>query len=137
MTRPLPDLSGVTILVVDDNEDALHVLETLLRACHATILAARSAFAALGYLETTRVDLIISDLSMPQMDGTELIERVRKSPHHQHTPAIALTAFPEHFAHARLAGFDVFMQKPMDIDVLCAKIAELMPPRRRIDGPEG
>ena len=126
MTSPLPDLSGLTILVVDDNEDARYVLETLLKACGATVLSARNAFAALGYLETTRVSVILSDLSMPQMDGIELIERIRKSPDHRETPAIAISAFPESYRHAVGAGFNVFMRKPVDIDKLCAAVLELM-----------
>ena len=129
--KSLPDLSGITVLVIDDNEDALYVLETLLKACGATVLAARNAFAALGYLETSRVDLLISDLSMPQMDGVEFIERVRKSPHHRETPAIALSAFPESYQHAVAVGFNRFMQKPIDIDTLCAAVFELV---RKRDG---
>lgn len=126
MTAPLPDLSGLTILVVDDNDDALYVLETLLTACGATVLAARNAFAALGYLETSRFSIILSDLSMPQIDGIELIERIRKSPQHRDTPAIAISAFPESFRHAVPAGFNLFMRKPIDIDTLCGAIFELV-----------
>jgi two-component system, chemotaxis family, CheB/CheR fusion protein len=126
MTSPFPDLSGLTILVVDDNEDALYVLKTLLEACGATVLAARNAFAALGYLETTRVSVLLSDLSMPQMDGIELIERIRKSPQHRETPAIAISAFPESFRSAVPAGFNLFMRKPIDIDTLCGAIFALV-----------
>lgn len=125
-TSSLPDLSGLTVLLVDDNDDALYVLETLLKACGATVLAARNAFAALGYLETSRVSVILSDLSMPQMDGIELIERIRKSPPHRETPAIAISAFPESYRHATAAGFNAFIRKPVEIDALCAAILELV-----------
>lgn len=126
----LPDLSGATILAVDDSDDALYVVQTFLQHCGAVVLVARNAFGALAYLETTRVDLIISDISMPQMDGMELIERIRKAPNHRHTPAIALTAFPENYPALRFAGFDAVMHKPIDLDRLCRKVAELVPPRR-------
>ena len=136
MTREFPDLTGRTILVVEDHDDALEMLEAAFRSCRARVVAARNPIAALDYLQTITVDLIVSDLSMPEMDGIQFIERVRQSQHHRHIPAIALTAYAEEYSGARLAGYDVFMRKPTDIDKLCAKVAELLPPRRRSTGSD-
>src|SRR5688572_22227433 len=84
------------------------------------------AFSALGYLETSRFSVILSDLSMPQMDGIELIERIRKSPHHRDTPAIAISAFPETYGNAVAAGFNLFIRKPIDIDKVCEAVSQLV-----------
>jgi len=93
--RPLklPDLSGVTLLVVDDNDDSLRVLGEFLRACGAHVLEARGALTALSYVETQdKVHAIVTDLSMPNMDGVELVQRVRTHPRGRAIPAIALSA---------------------------------------------
>jgi CheY-like chemotaxis protein len=67
---------------------------------------------------------------MPFMNGIELIERVRKLPAHASTPAIMLTAFRKGLFGAHSAGFDVIMQKPLDIDSLAHGIAHLIARRR-------
>jgi CheY-like chemotaxis protein len=79
--RDLPDLSRLTLLAVDDNADALEVLGTILKACGAHVLEARDATDALAYVDTTPgLDAIITDLSMPGMDGVELARKVRQKP---------------------------------------------------------
>ena len=75
----LPDLSGLTLLVVDENDDSLDMLTTLLQACGAGVLQARNAAAALAYVDTQQhIDVIVSDMSMPRVDGVELVRRVRE-----------------------------------------------------------
>jgi two-component system CheB/CheR fusion protein len=129
--RPdLPDLSGLTLLVVDDNDDALDMLVTFFRTCGAQVLAARGALTALSYVETQgRIDAIISDLSMPAMDGVELVQRLRAHPKGQSIPAIALTGFYEQYMNPTAAGFNAFLRKPVDLDGLCAVIRNLVGPR--------
>jgi two-component system CheB/CheR fusion protein len=125
----LPDLSGLTLLVVDDNDDALEMLTTFLTACDAQVLMARTASAALAYIETTaKIDALITDLSMPHMDGIELIQRVRRHPSRHLLPAIALTGFQERYMDAR--GFDAFLQKPANLDQLCTTIRSVIEARR-------
>jgi PleD family two-component response regulator len=85
----LPDLSGLTILVVDDNDDSLHMLGEFLRACHAHVVEARGALSALSFVETQpKIDAVVTDLSMPQMDGLELVQRLRSHPRGRSVPAI-------------------------------------------------
>jgi CheY-like chemotaxis protein len=117
----LPDLSKRTILIVDDNDDALDMLGTFLRACDAHVLEARSAIGALAYIDNQpRIDLMITDLSMPDMDGIELVRRLRRHSSRASIPAIALTGFYEFYMDT--TGFDAFLRKPVNLDDLCTTI---------------
>jgi CheY-like chemotaxis protein len=123
--RPLalPDLNGRTILVVDDNDDALDMLGTFLRACGAHVLETHSARGALTYIDThPHIDVLITDLSMPEMDGTELVRRLRAHSSRSDIPAIALTGFHEFYMNT--SDFTAFLRKPADLDRLCTAINE-------------
>src|SRR5438874_810665 len=96
----LPDLRGLTLLVVDDDADTVEVLSTFLTACGAHTLFARSALGGLAYLDTTpRLDAVITDLSMPGMDGVEFVSKIRRHPlpSRRTVPVIALTGFEESY----------------------------------------
>ena len=123
--RPLdlPDFSGRTILVVDDNDDALDMLATFLRACGAYVLQAHTGSGALAYVDSQPgIDAMVTDLSMPEMDGVELVQRLRRHPARSSIPAIALTGFFEKYLDTRGAGFTAFLQKPVNFDDLCKTI---------------
>lgn len=112
---------------MDDNDDALDMLTTFLRACGAHVLAARGALTALSYVETeARIDAIISDLSMPAMDGVELVRRLRDHPKGRSIPAIALTGFHEQYMDPTNAGFNAFLRKPVNLDGLCSTIRNVI-----------
>jgi CheY-like chemotaxis protein len=120
----LPDLSRLTLLAVDDNADTLEVLGTILKACGADVLEARNARDALAYIDTTpALDAIITDLSMPGMDGVELARKVREQPSRRGLPLIALTGFPERYVDT--SAFDAFLKKPFDFDELCRTVHAL------------
>jgi CheY-like chemotaxis protein len=122
----LANLTGLTLLVVDDNDDNLDMLGTFLRACGAHVLQARNAGSALAYVSTTtRIDAIITDLAMPTMDGVELARRVRQLPGRQSTPVIALTGFYEKYMNTHAARFDAFLRKPVNLDELCKTVLTL------------
>ena len=112
-----PELTGMTVLVIDDELDSLELVQQVLAASDATILTATGAREALRLAELRRPDLIISDIGMPLVDGFELIRRVRAMPDRETAgvPAIALTAFSrrEDQQRALEAGFDEFLAKPV------------------------
>jgi two-component system CheB/CheR fusion protein len=89
----------------------------LLESQGAEVKAALSSTQALELSEPP-FDLIFSDISMPGMDGYELIERLRQRPLHARTPAVALTGFgrPEDGVRSRQAGFTQHMTRPIDFD---------------------
>ena len=131
MSRPpssqFPDLSGLSVLVVDDDEDAIEVLTTLMTACGADVIFARSAPEGLAHLDTTsRLDVVITDISMPRIDGYEFTRQIREhsSPVHRALPVIALTGF--HQTYMITETFDAFLQKPVNLDKLCAVIKILL-----------
>ena len=95
-TRPATiRLDGLSVLVVDDEEDARGIIGQVLQDHGATVTTATSASEALGELATTKTDGIVSDIGMPEMDGYAFIRRVRASPvaRGARTPAVALTAY--------------------------------------------
>jgi CheY-like chemotaxis protein len=114
-------LHGLSILFIDDNSDTREIVTVSLLDQGAHVFLARSAAEALTLLETTRPDIIVSDLSMPGMSGVALMERVRRL-RGRPIPAIAFTAFPDMKGDALAAGFDGYLLKPLDPHVLTAEI---------------
>ena len=111
----IADLSGLHVLLVDDEPDARDVGRATLESLGATVTAAASAQDALVELLTQAFDVLVSDLGMPGQDGLGLIRAVRSSSRAA-LPAIALTAFamlPARLA-ALEAGFDGYVAKPID-----------------------
>lgn len=111
-------LDGLRVMVVDDDHDTCEMVRRLLIESGADVISLTSAKGALAALERRPPDVIVSDLGMPEMDGFELIRRVRaKSPASGGgVPAVALTAFvrAEDEARARADGYQAFVQKPIE-----------------------
>ncbi|NVB80978.1 MAG: PAS domain-containing protein [Kofleriaceae bacterium] len=128
---PPAKLSGMRVLVVDDEEDTRSYVRSLLEQCQATVTTADSAAAAYDAIQRERPDVMISDLGMPGEDGYNLIRRVRALPdeHGGRTPAVALTAYArkEDRTRAMLAGFQNHVPKPVEPAELLAVVASLAP----------
>jgi PAS domain S-box-containing protein len=128
---PLPAncLEGAHILVVEDDEDARELVRQLLESYHAEVVTAASAEEALEILGTARVDLLLSDIGLPGMDGYELIKRVRAlpDPARRRIPAVALTAFARSVDRTRAvrAGFQAHIAKPVADEDLVATLCRL------------
>jgi CheY-like chemotaxis protein len=129
--RPLieiPDLRGVRVLAIDDDADALALIQEALEATGAEVHLASSAAEGLDVLRSVRPDVLVSDLAMPRMDGFELIARIRESGGEQAAiPAAALTAYArsEDRGRALRSGFQLHLAKPIDPRELMAAIAAL------------
>ena len=124
------DLSGVQILVVDDEPDGREMLTHMLESWGAQVRSAGSADEALAALSENRPDLLISDIGMPRVDGYELIRRIRalRDPAEGDLAAIALTAFArgEDAVKAQEAGYGVHLPKPVDPSRLYSTIARVL-----------
>lgn len=109
-------LSQVDILVVDDDPDTRDLLRFMLEDEGAIVTVAPNAKAALLILEERFPTLLVSDVAMPEMDGFELIGRVRELPKGEALPAIALTAYArdEDRQQALNSGFNDYLTKPID-----------------------
>jgi signal transduction histidine kinase/CheY-like chemotaxis protein len=123
-------LEGIRVLVVDDEPDASELVKHVLEGAHAQVVTASNADQALATMQTTKLDVIVSDVGMPDKDGYQFIRDVRASPSEQMrlTPAVALTAFArsEDRTRAMLAGYQMHMAKPIEPNELVATVASLV-----------
>lgn len=123
------DLTGLRVLVVDDELDARQLLTRILRACHAEVSTAASVPEAIEAVHRDKPQVLISDLGMPGQDGYELIRAIRALPAAQgkDLPALALSAFArsEDRRRAMLAGFQTHVAKPVEPAELIAVVASL------------
>ena len=105
----------VGILVIEDNEDNLELIDYVLRAHWISPLLALSGTEGLRIAAEQRLDLILLDIRMPEMDGYEVVARLRRMPELGHA-VVAVTASA--MAHDReriaAAGFDGYISKPID-----------------------
>ena len=126
-----PALEGRQVLVVDDEPDAREVLAGMLRECGADVTAVGSAHAALESIRSHAPDLVFSDLAMPDGDGYDLLEEVRRQGYTM--PAIAVSAFarPPERERARRAGYQRHVAKPVEPRELFAAVRSLMEGERR------
>ena len=122
-------LAGLRVLVLDDEEDARDVVTRLLEEAGAAVTAAGSASDAQKLLEDGLVpDVVVSDVGMPERDGYDFIQAVRRMPPPLRTvPAVALTALArlEDRKRALLSGFQTHLAKPVDPAELVATVASL------------
>jgi PAS domain S-box-containing protein len=123
-----PLLKDVRILLVDDDPDNLDLLRFLLQMDGAAVTAMTSPLDALKLVSTQSLDLIISDIGMPEINGYEFIRRIRALPQGQQIPALALTAFArqEDQEEAIAAGFQAYIAKPVDPLQLLAALPKLL-----------
>jgi PAS domain S-box-containing protein len=123
------ELAGLKILVVDDQPDARELIKRVLEDCSAEVTTAATAQEALLLVESLRPDVLVTDVGMPDVDGFELLRRVRAlgAERGGRVPAIALTAFArsEDRTRALRAGFLVHVSKPVDPSELVATVASV------------
>ena len=127
----LESLEGMSVLVVDDSEDTAEMVRHLLEMSGATVTAVTSGFEALRVAGEKRFDVLLSDISMPGMDGFEFLSKLRALPGYYDVPAIALTGFgrPEDVQRAHTEGFYAHLTKPFDIETLAGLLQKM--PRQR------
>jgi signal transduction histidine kinase/PAS domain-containing protein/ActR/RegA family two-component response regulator len=127
--KPL-DLSGIKVLVVDDEADARDLIKRVLSECDAEVITAGTAAGALRLVESDKPHVLVSDIGMPDVDGYELLRRVRALDDGAgvRLPAIALTAFArsEDRTRALRAGFLVHVAKPVEPSELIATVASVV-----------
>lgn len=123
-------LSGIRVLVVDDDTDSRDFIAFVLEQDGAFVIAVSSAYEALQTLALVKPDVLVSDISMPEMDGYMLIHQVRTLTPEQggQIPAIALTAFARNDdqQEALKAGFQMHLSKPVNPEELIAAITRIV-----------
>ncbi|MCX5794134.1 MAG: response regulator [Elusimicrobia bacterium] len=123
-SRSPGSLSGVRILVVDDDDDTRNMIASVLEHCGAKAQGAASAAEAFSAFRASRPDMVISDIAMPEEDGYSLMRRIRalRPQEGGQVPAAALTAYAtaQNRAEALRAGFQIYLPKPVDPEELVA-----------------
>ena len=127
----IESLEGLNVLVVDDSEDTTEMVQHLLEMGGATVTAVTSGFEALRLAREKQFDVVLSDISMPGMDGFEFFSKLRALPGYRDLPAVALTGFgrPEDLQRAESEGFYAHLTKPFDIQAL-ARLLQKVPRQR-------
>ena len=123
-------LAGVVqkdFLIVDDSEDTITMLEQLLKISGANVTSATNGAEALRLASEREFDVVLSDISMPEMDGFEFLRRLRKIAGREQVPVIAITGFgrPDDVERVRAAGFFSHLTKPLNLDALTAVLDQL------------
>ena len=120
-------LSGVNVLLVDDDTDTLKLMTTALTRRHANVTAVSSAREAIQAIRRRRPDVLVSDIAMPGEDGYGLIEKVRSldSNETETIPAVAITAYAkeEDRERALSSGFQIYLAKPVELTELISVVA--------------
>jgi len=120
-------LESIKVLVVEDEPDTRDLVRRLLEEHRAEVLTAGSAGEALEILASARPDILVSDIGLPEMDGYELMRRIRRlgADSGGRIPAVALTAFArsEDRTRALRAGYQTHLAKPIEPAELVAAVA--------------
>ena len=123
------DLAGIHVLLVDDNEDVLVIFGSYITHVGAVVMVARNGPEAFEFLTTGRADVIVTDMSMPGMDGIAFLRRLRRyrGEDTNPTPVIAFTAFPYTYGPkvAEDAGFSAFLVKPVTAMRLATEVRRM------------
>lgn len=119
------DLNSLRILVVDDDSDNLELTSIILETYGVQVMKAASASEALKIVRQFELDVLVSDIAMPEQDGYSLIRQVRQV---TQIPAIALTALamPEERSMALKSGFQLYLTKPVELMDLVTEVAKLV-----------
>jgi two-component system CheB/CheR fusion protein len=126
-------LFQMRILVVDDSRDTVDMLRKLFEMDGAVVATASSATEALEVARRQEFDVVLSDISMPKMDGFEFVRRLREMETQKNVPVIALTGFgrAEDVDRAEAGGFFSHVTKPIDVNSLVEMLSQLLTKNRQ------
>jgi signal transduction histidine kinase/ActR/RegA family two-component response regulator len=126
-------LDGLTILIVDDEEDVLSALEGILTQAGGQVLKAKAVPEALALIQAHHPSVVLSDLAMPQIDGFALVKEIRNLPTPDASiPVAALSAYlaSDYEAEAAQAGFETYIEKPVSPEELVGRVRHLAVSKR-------
>jgi YesN/AraC family two-component response regulator len=128
-----PDGSKATVLIVEDNHDLRKYIIQLLQKNYS-VLYAENGKQGLDILKNKTIDLVISDVMMPQMDGFEFCQIIKSQIETSHIPVILLTALSssENTTTGLDRGADAYLSKPFDENILISRINNLLDQRKRL-----
>jgi CheY-like chemotaxis protein len=119
--------AGRTVVVVDDAADVRMLLQLLLELEGFAVTATADGPAGLAAVRATRPDVVLLDVQLPGMDGTEVLRLLRADPPTAQLPVVLLTGSPEEDTHALLGlGATGVLRKPFDPDTVGAQLTALL-----------
>lgn len=121
-------MTEATILVVEDNERNLKLVRDVLQFHGYHVLAASSAEQGIEMAIAQPPDLVLMDLQLPGMTGTEALHELRRSPRTSSVPVVAVTAFAmkDDRVRALAEGFDGYLEKPISVPALPAQVRSFL-----------
>jgi signal transduction histidine kinase/CHASE1-domain containing sensor protein/ActR/RegA family two-component response regulator len=127
---PVKSLQEVKAMIVDDDVEALDLITRILEGYDAQVYSASNVKEALAIMREKKIDVVISDMAMPELDGYDFIKEVREKESHtgKHLPVLALTAFTQEKDRKMIieSGFDLYLSKPVDPDRLVSAVHEIL-----------
>jgi two-component system cell cycle response regulator DivK len=117
------------VLYIEDNPDNLLLIQRAVEGRGYGFLQAEDGESGVRAALSSRPDIILLDINLPDIDGYEVVRRIRAHPALEHLPVIAITAkaLPGDAERVLAAGCDVYMAKPIQVRELWAKLAALLP----------
>ncbi len=127
-------LAGLSVLVVDDIEDARETLRILLQHLGAKVAVARNGREGLVMVRDAGPDLVLCDLRMPEMDGFEFMRELQRATPPAHPPVVAVTAMATDTDRLRTleAGFEAHINKPYDEAAILAAVDAALRPHAEV-----
>lgn len=125
----------VELLVVDDNEMNIKVVQGLLKGTEISIMSATGGAECLALCSVHKFDLILMDHMMPEMDGVETLQHLRKLDGYENVPVVILTANAVAGSKERYLtmGFSAYLSKPLDPEALETVLKDVLPTKKWID----
>lgn len=122
-----------TVVVVEDNDELRYYLKSILQTEYK-VLTANNGFEGLELIKEEMPDLVISDVVMPEMSGTELCKKLKDNFDTSHIPIILLTAksFDYQKVQGLKSGADVYLTKPFNSEIVLANISNLIKGREKL-----
>ena len=123
-------MTGERVLVVEDNAKNLKLVKDVLQYAGYEVVVAETGERALELVAEMTPDLVLMDLQLPGIDGTETMRRLRQLPKTKHVPVVAVTAFAMQADRdkAFVNGFDGFIEKPISVRGLHSEVARFLDP---------
>ena len=121
-------MSGELILIVEDNESSKKLVRDVLQHRGYQTLEASTAQAGIGLAHQNRPDLIVLDIWLPDIDGIEALDQLRRNPETSNIPCMAVTASAMADDRAKIigAGFDAYLTKPFHIKEFVNQVQRLL-----------
>lgn len=122
------DFQKFLVCVIEDNKPVNKLLSTVLTKAGFNCVAFYNGFESFEWLKSNQASLILIDILLPDIHGTQLLEKIREIPNYKSTPIIAVTGLSGNLTKENLlsAGFDYFISKPINIKTFPSEIENII-----------